>query len=153
MSHRLNFEGAFRSVSPLATSNASSAFTPNPAFNLSSSYDNRRTLNSPRTPDREPNQSQSSAKLRKTDSMSSIEDYRELFVESLSKQTENNELYHEVLALKKTKAEYAIEMSKVDLSKKQFELETARALAKIELMKQQKLADLEIKKLEKQLEN
>lgn len=88
-------------------------------------------------------------KTRKEDTNS---EYRELFAENLIKQSENHQLQSDVLKLHKEKMEIAIQMNKVDLEKKQMELETARALAQIEIKKQQRLAELEIAKMEKELQ-
>lgn len=151
-SHRLDFQGAFRTRSFSTHETAHLASASSSDLPSTSTPSNRRTPNRQTTLD-DDSESNPSQKIRKVDSMHSIEDYREIFVDSLSKQTENNQLYHEVLALKKVNAEYSIELSKMELSKKQLELDTARTLAEIEINKQKRLAELEIAKMQEELDN
>lgn len=118
---------------------------------IDSQSSSRKTPNHRQTIDDDAG-SGSSKRVRKEDSNSSIGDYRELFTETLLKQSENHQMQSELMELHKEKIQIGIQMSKIELDKANLDLETARELAKIEIHKQKQLAELEIERLRRNLD-
>lgn len=104
----------------------------------------------------ESNELETLKKIPRRDSGESNEGLREIFTENLFGQRDNQMLQKEVLELHKAKLQEKmdidIQASKIELQKKEIELQLARELAEIEVKKQRELADLEIKKKKKDLE-
>lgn len=151
---QLNFEGAFDT--PTVSTQSSDASVSKTTSSSTSAI--RSILKNKSAPIRrstldvdEENESISSKRSRKDDSLSSFEDYRDILNENLSQQNQNHQLQNEVLKLHQHKLEIEIQTREVDLEKAKVALKKESALADIEIKKQQMLSELEIKKMQKDL--
>lgn len=149
----MNFSGVF-SREPRATSSSTSA--PSTSFSSVGQKPPAKRLRAFSALDDFDSNKSDGNKKRQRKNSTSTEDLQNIFMDNLLNQRENHTLQNDVLKLQKdkleTKMDIDIETSKIELEKKKIELETARQLAQIEVMKQQRLADLEIKKMEESLE-
>lgn len=149
---QLNFEGAFDTPTvSTQSSDASVSQTTSSSTSAIRSILKKKSAPSRRSTLNVDEESMSSKRSRKDDSLSSVEEYRDILNENLSQQNQNHQLHNEVLKLHQRKLEIEIETREVDLEKAKVALKKESALADIEIKKQQKLSELEIEKMQKDL--